>query len=97
MTNEERVVWTLRGYRIVERYNGTLNWFKDGKLHRDDGPAIVQANGTLAWAHRGELHRTDDPAVVFSNGDVDWYLHGEKLDKSHIAEGLKTGVLTNNP
>ena len=97
ITKEERVVWALRGYRIEESTDGNLQWYKDDKLHREDGPAIMNKNGTRAWAYRGEFHRTDGPAVIFSNGDIDWFVHGEKLDKAQIAEGLKTGALTNNP
>ena len=31
-----------------------MNWYKNGKLHRDDGPAIVAFDYT-AWYKNGEL------------------------------------------
>jgi len=29
-------------------------WYRDGKLHRDDGPAVEYANGTEEWYFYGE-------------------------------------------
>lgn len=29
--------------------SGRLQWYKDDKLHRDDGPAIIWPDGELEW------------------------------------------------
>jgi hypothetical protein len=34
---------------IVEYLYGTKEWFKEGKLHRENGPAIEYANGYKEW------------------------------------------------
>lgn len=45
--------------------NKRRKWINsDGKLHRDDGPAIEHINGTKEWYINGELHREDGPAVA---------------------------------
>ena len=36
---------------------GDVVWIKDGKPHRDGGPAIEQANGNKYWYQHGKLHR----------------------------------------
>jgi hypothetical protein len=38
------------------------NWLWDGKLHREDGPAVEEASGTKEWLWDGKLHREDGPA-----------------------------------
>jgi len=34
--------------------DGTEEWWLDGKLHREDGPAIINANGRQEWWLDGE-------------------------------------------
>ena len=43
--------------------NGTKEWWLNGKLHREDGPAVERANGNKAWFLNDKLHREDGPAV----------------------------------
>ena len=47
------------------------NYFKNGKLHREDGPAVIH-NGTKEWYQNGEKHRVDGPAII-TNGEKWWY------------------------
>ncbi len=47
----------------VEWADGTKGWYRDGKHHRDDGPAVEWADGTKGWYRDGKLHRDDGPAV----------------------------------
>jgi hypothetical protein len=50
--------------------NGTRteSYYHDGKLHREYGPAIVEANADGSWSEDyyrdGELHRADGPAII---------------------------------
>lgn len=39
---------------------------KSGKLHREDGPALIHPNGSSFWYKDGYLHRLDGPAVVYN-------------------------------
>ena len=34
---------------IIEFTNGTKYWYKEGKCHREDGPAIEYSNGYKEW------------------------------------------------
>ena len=34
---------------IAEFTNGSKQWYKEGKLHREDGPACDYSNGTKFW------------------------------------------------
>ena len=56
---------------------------KDGKRHREDGPAIIYSNGRKEWYINGKLHREDGPAIIYSNGRKDWYING----KLHRTDG----------
>jgi hypothetical protein len=57
--------------------NGNKVWYLNGKLHREDGPAVEKANGDKEWYLDGKLHREDGPAVEWANGDKEWYLDGK--------------------
>jgi hypothetical protein len=38
---------------------GTKYWYLNGKLHREDGPAVEYENGNNHWYLNGKLHRED--------------------------------------
>ena len=58
--------------------NGSDKWYLDGKLHREDGPAIIRADGSQVWYLHGEIHRENRPAAIWTNGSEEWYLHGKR-------------------
>ena len=62
--------------------NGDSFWYKDGYVHRDDGPAAEYANGNKFWFKFGKCHREDGPAVIWNNGEF-WY----KNDLKHRENG----------
>jgi hypothetical protein len=62
----------------IESECGDKYWYKNGKLHREDGPAIERANGTNVWYKNDKLHREDGPAIEFCDGMKIWHLDGEK-------------------
>lgn len=60
-----------------ERYeNNTVVWYddKEGRFHREDGPAI-KSDSLEQWYLHGELHRVGGPASITYNGEV-WYRNG---------------------
>lgn len=63
-----------------EDSNGDVYWYYEGKLHRDDGPAIELANGVKEWYQHGKRHRTDGPAIdlALSGEYGEWYQNGLK-------------------
>ena len=54
-----------------------LKWYKEGNLHREDGPAIEYADGTKYWYKNNLLHREDAPAIEYANGNKYWYKSGK--------------------
>ena len=66
---------------IANSYGDKL-WYVNGKLHREDGPAIEYASGSKQWYINGKLHREDGPAVEVIDGDKFWYLNGKRIDCS---------------
>lgn len=61
------------GFEVSE--NETTRWFKDGLLHREDGPAVKTKDGAERWYQNGKLHREDGPAIVSEKEQV-WALNG---------------------
>ena len=53
-------------------------FYKDGYLHREDGPAKIDEVGTKWWYLNGKLHRIGGPAVEHANGDNSWWVNGER-------------------
>ena len=64
-------VWVISGSKTNKI------WYRDGKFHREGGPAI-QKNGTKKWYRNGRLHRGDDkPAIIQKDGTKRWYRDGK--------------------
>jgi len=68
---------------IVENSFGIKIWLREGKRHRDDGPAIEWVDGSKEWYIEDKRHRIDGPAIERVNGDKLWY----KEDKFHREDG----------
>lgn len=72
----------------IERSNGDKEWYKDGRLHREDGPAKECSNGYKEWRISGRKHRENGPAIEHINGDKEyWYTKYNK--KGEIIENYK--------
>jgi len=48
-------------YEVTEK--GTQIWRTNGRVHREDGPAVVYKSGSWRWYINGKLHRLDGPAL----------------------------------
>jgi hypothetical protein len=68
---------------------GTKAWYLNGKLHREDGPAIEDADGNKVWCLHGQLHREDGPAIENINGTNLWYLNDKSLEVNSNEEFLR--------
>ena len=54
----------------------TQTWRINGKLHRENGPAIYDpCAGIEIWCSENNIHREDGPAYISKYGHS-WYLHG---------------------
>jgi hypothetical protein len=85
----------LHGARLY--WPGRVGWWRHGKLHRDDGPALVVPcfgtgrddahRGFTAWYADGVLHREDGPAKIYANGDREWWHHGVQREEREGERG----------
>ncbi len=66
------------GQYIIKDLGDCKSWYKQGKLHREDGPAFEHKDGSKKWYINDQLHREDGPAVECLNGDRYWYVSGER-------------------
>ena len=66
---------------------------EQGRLHRDDGPAVEYADGSKYWYQNGQLHRLDGPAIEYDDGSKYWYqkdqLHRDDEPAIERADGSK--------
>lgn len=71
----------IKNGRYEELVNNVpfVHWYKDGILHREDGPAVEGKFGEKYWLKNGKLHREDGPAVTWPNGAQEWYLNDVAL------------------
>jgi len=75
-------------YTVKVFKNGYKEWYLNGKLHREDGPAFEYADGSKFWYINGKLHREDGPACEYANGDKEWWINGIKMSEQEF--NLKT-------
>ena len=72
--------------------NGAVEYRnKDGKFHREGGPAIEHANGAKEWYLNGKLHREDGPAIEHADGDKSWYINGKHHRENGPAVEIANG------
>ena len=76
-------------YTVKVNAYGDKSWYVNGKLHRENGPAMERANGDKSWFVNGKLHREDGPACEYANGDKRWYVNGVQLTKKEFNERNK--------
>lgn len=63
-------------------YLDSYRYFKNNKLHREDGPAIEWNDGDRWWFYNGLKHREDGPAISLFTGYKEYWYHGVKIDVS---------------
>lgn len=70
--------------------NGVI-YYKDGKKHRENGPAVELKNGTKEWWIDGQRHRDDGPACIYKDPDeggffYEWFRNGERVTEQEIEQ-----------
>ena len=73
---------TYKTYEVKVYDDGDREWYLNGKLHREDGPAIEWANGDKSWYLNDERHREDGPAIEWVDGSKYWYLNGTEYTEA---------------
>jgi hypothetical protein len=58
--------------------DGNKWWSLNGKLHREDGPAIIRINGIKEYFIHNKRHRLDGPAWISSVSSFrnEWFING---------------------
>jgi len=87
-------VWILENKTITTKFAqkfhkeiGSKRWYKNGKLHRENGPAVIWPDDRKAWCKDGQFHREDGPALICIDGTKQWFEYGILLkEKKHNGE-----------
>jgi hypothetical protein len=74
--------------KMIIDADGNKEWWFNGKLHREGGPAVEWSNGTKCWYLNGKCHREDGPAVEWEDGTSFWYLNNIAYSKEDWFEML---------
>ena len=80
MKKKQRKFLFKNGKHII---NQNIYYYKDGELHREDGPAVEYTDGEKHWYKNGRYHREDGPAIEYPNGTKCWY----RNDLRHREDG----------
>lgn len=75
MTDPEIFI-DITSFTGVLKTDNKISYYKNGNLHRDDGPAIEYSDGGKFWYKEGNLHREGGPAREYSNGNKEWWIEG---------------------
>jgi hypothetical protein len=70
----------MKDGRYVNEW-GTESWYKDDKIHREEGPARIFNSGEKEWWMNGDCHREDGPAIIGPNGEKQWWLNHVRFSK----------------
>jgi len=78
--SDEQMMWyILKGYTIDVDAYGHREWWLNGQLHREGGPAVEWENGNREWWLNGQLHREGGPACEYADGTRAWYLNDQNM------------------
>jgi len=78
-----RIVKEITNYEVIyatgcfQFGDGSLRYYKGGKIHREDGPAHIGKGGLRIWYGNGQFHREDGPAYIREDGTKIWYKNGQ--------------------
>jgi len=70
---------SYKTYEVKIYDDGTKEWYLNGELHREDGPAVEGSYGNKSWYLNGKRHREDGPAIEYSDGYKEWYINSVYL------------------
>jgi len=69
---------------------GVKYYYKNGKIHNNNGHAIEHPNGDKWWYKEGEVHRLNAPACISSGIEV-WRVNGDLHREDGPAIKVKKG------
>ena len=65
----QRITKTLIESIIALQTGTTFHKNKDGKIHRDDGPAVITKDFEFYWAVNGEFYSFEDWCIELNKSD----------------------------
>lgn len=80
----------MKTYQVIVEDDGTISWYMNGRLHREDGPAIERADGNKYWYINDKQHREDGPAVEYRSGNKYWFINDEELSEEEFLARTST-------
>ena len=71
-------IYKINNITYYKYDNGREEWYRNGVLHRLDGPAIISYEYT-AYYNDGKRHRLNGPAIMMQNpNQVEYFINGER-------------------
>ena len=86
-SDKEMTIYHREDGPAFENKKGYKAWYLNGKLHREDGPAVKWVSAKY-WYLNGFLHRKDGPAFERSDGYKEWHLNGNKYSEKEFNEKM---------
>jgi len=77
---------------IVAFTDGEKEWYKEGKIHREDDPAVEYSDGRKAWYKEGKRHRLDGPAFEYPDGYKEWWIEGNFYSPGILSELINSSL-----
>ena len=75
----------MKTYTVTVDNDGNKRWYSNGKLHREDGPAIEYANGSKSWYINGKCVTEQDVLNLSQTLEIE----GVKYTVAQIKTALK--------
>jgi hypothetical protein len=74
--------------------DGTKHWIDEqGRLHREDGPALEHSSGDKRWFYNGKLHRLDGHAVEHADGRKEYWINYQNFEEQNFAKAITMYLL----
>jgi antitoxin component YwqK of YwqJK toxin-antitoxin module len=90
--------WYQKGHLYkTETDWGDITYFRNGRLHRTDGPAVI-TRSRCEWWRNGVRHRIDGPAVeeaksLWHDRRIEWWINGVQLNET-LLNFYENGLIT---
>ena len=78
----------MMGYTVRVYSDGSKEYFLNGKLHKEDGPAVEYTNGYKAWYKNGKPYNENGPVVIHPNGDKEYFVNKEEVKQEITVNGF---------
>jgi hypothetical protein len=83
--------WHTLSFKERDSYTGIIKWdngdvcyYKNGFLHREDGPAVTNTQGYKSWYFEGRLHNLNGPARIWQDGVEEYWIDNKPTTKEAV-------------